>query len=76
MTFLEWVDSTFGENGGGKAARFLGIGYRTFRSYYTHERFPHPKNCQIIVLKSKNKICVHKWQQDYTNNQNKKKASA
>mgnify|MGYP000566054420 CR=1 FL=1 len=75
MTFKEWVDKTFGANGGGKAARFLGISYRTFRSYYACERFPHTNNCQVIVLKSRNEIDVQRWQQDYINKK-KKKVSA
>lgn len=76
MTFKEWVNGKFGTNGGGEAARFLGISYRTFRSYYACERFPKPKNCQVIVLKSNNVIDVQKWQQDYTNNQKKNKVGA
>ena len=75
MTFKQWVDKTFGAGGGGKAARRLGLTYRTFRSYYTHERFPYAANCQVIVLKSGNEIDVQMWQQDYTNNK-KNKASA
>lgn len=72
MTFKQWVNETFGASGGGKAARFLGISYRTFRSYYAYERFPYTTNCQVIVLKSENKIDVQMWQQDYLNNKNKK----
>mgnify|MGYP005996331207 CR=1 FL=1 len=56
MTFSEWVNKTFGENGGARA-----------------ERFPRPTNCQVIVLKSNNKINVELWQQDYTNTQAKNK---
>ena len=70
MTFKEWVDTTFGAGGGGRAAEYLGLPYRTFRSYYINERFPKPTTCQIIVLKSNYKINVHKWQQAYTNKKN------
>jgi hypothetical protein len=73
MTFTDWVNKTFGENGGARAAKHLGISYRTFRSYYACERFPRPTNCQVIVLKSNNKINVELWQQDYTNTQAKNK---
>lgn len=70
MTFKQWVDKTFGVGGGGKAARHLGISYRTFRSYYAYERFPYATNVQVIVLKSDNQIDVQLWLQDYTNNKN------
>ena len=55
MTFAEWVNTKFG--GSSKdAAAHLGLLHRTVYSYYALERFPRPTQCQIILLKSENRL--------------------
>ncbi|MFK3873079.1 hypothetical protein [Pseudoalteromonas rhizosphaerae] len=74
MTFKQWVDQHFGANGGRKAARAMGVGYSTFRSWYQFERFPRAARCQSIILLSNGLIDLHKWQQEHvTENQKKNK---
>lgn len=71
MTFAEWVNTKF--DGSSKdAAAHLGLLHRTVYSYYALERFPRPTQCQIILLKSENKIDLEKWQQAFSNKKNKK----
>ncbi len=71
MTFAERENTKFG--GSSKdAAAHLGLLHRTIYSYYAHERFPRPTQCQIILLKSENKIDLEKWQQAFSNKKNKK----
>lgn len=72
MTFRQWVDKQFGANGGRAAARFIGVSYSTFRSWYQNERFPRAATCQSVVLRSEGAIDLQLWQQEYVTKKQKK----
>lgn len=65
MNFNEWILETFGPRGRVKAARFLGVPYKTVMSWCYLARFPMPRQQQLIRIKSKGQVNINLWQQQY-----------
>lgn len=69
MIFSKWIEAEFGHRGRVKAARFLGVSYKTVTSWAKLRRFPRLREQELITLKSKGVVNIDQWRRAYLDNQ-------
>lgn len=69
VIFSEWIKSEFGSRGMAKAAKFLGVPYKTVVSWVSLHRFPRLREQELITLKSKGVVNIDHWRRAYLDNQ-------
>ncbi|CAK2047805.1 conserved hypothetical protein [Vibrio crassostreae] len=69
MIFSDWIEAEFGHRGRVKAARFLGVSYKTVTSWAKLRRFPRLREQELITLKSKGVVNIDQWRRAYLDNQ-------
>ncbi|HDY8168838.1 TPA: hypothetical protein ACGVAU_004394 [Vibrio vulnificus] len=69
VIFSEWIEDEFGPRGRAKAAKFLGVSYKTVTSWAKLRRFPRLREQELITLKSKGVVNIDHWRRAYLDNQ-------
>jgi len=62
VTIKEWIDSLGGIS---KAARGLGVAQATVWSWYHLERFPRPRQQELIKKESLDQVSIEDWRAAY-----------
>ncbi|PSW53044.1 hypothetical protein [Photobacterium leiognathi] len=65
MDLRAWANDEFGARGMAKAARYLGVRYKTFYSWVTLERFPSMRQQQMIRIKTRGRVDIMQMQADF-----------
>ena len=76
MIFSEWITDEFGPRGRAKAAKFLGVSYKTVTSWDKLRRFPRLREQELISLKSLGKVDISQWRRAYLDGQTRKQTEA